>query len=244
MKDSIAAVSKKTLKSFELGDVFREIPRTLLYFVIGSLAGSAFGFILFNINENILKELLKLWSRRLLFGAELIGRGSYTFWFIVNNLVVMLVVIVASVFILTQISRRPRFVKFKRFAKMRERPKVTLFGLYMVPIGALVINGFLIAMFASYVFLAYGYEKFADAVMLLLPHGINEVIALTLACSLGLSYLKFLKPLILKGKSKGAIETGKLLMKTKTTFYIIVIILTLVIFSGFLEGILGLFVIR
>jgi len=238
----MASISKK---DFNVSVVLRKVPQAFLYYVIGSLAGVGFGFVLFNINKNFLEAVLNLWKKRLLFGVEFIGEGAYTFWFIINNLAVMLVVVVASVFILIQVSREPRGFKkrFKRFRRIeKRRPKITLFGLYMVPIGALLINGFLISMFATYIFLNYGLARFTEAVMLLVPHGINEIIALVLACSLGLSYLKIMKPLILKGRAKDAIKTGKLLLKTDTTFYIVVIILMLVIFSGFLEGVLGTFV--
>jgi uncharacterized membrane protein SpoIIM required for sporulation len=192
----------------------------------------------------------------MLFGLEfmssLVGEKYYTLWFILNNLVVMLVVIAASVFILTRISSRPRFLEkkfkgFKNFSKFRNverrRPKMTLFSLYMVPVGALILNGFLIALFATYVFLTYGQNSFT-ALALLVPHGINEVIALILAASLGVSYLKVMSPLILRGNMKGAIAVGGRLLRTKATFYVIVIILTLIVFSGFVEGALSLFAIK
>jgi hypothetical protein len=233
------------MKSFRFADVIQEVPKSLLYYILGSVAGIAFAFLTFDVNKGALEFLLNLWSRRLLFGVELIGENWYPLWFIVNNLVVMVVVIAASVFILIQISRRPRGLS-KRFRKFRNiekrRPSITLLGLYIVPVGALIINGFLVSMFAAYVYLSYGIERLADALMLLIPHGINEIVALVLACSLGLSYLRIIKPYIMKGDQKKAIKVGKMLLKNRTTLYILVLITILVIFSGILEGILSLLI--
>lgn len=225
------------MKGFSLSRVLRETPKVFLYYILGSIAGLAFGYLMFAADRSSLEALLNMWSKRLLLGIELGGGDWNALWFILNNLAVMLVVIGASVFILVQISRKPLMIrKFKRF---REPPKMTMFGLYIVPIGAMVLNGFLIAMFASYIYLAYGIESFTSAVVLMIPHGINEILALTLACSLGIASINAIKPYVMKGQSEKAIKVGKSILRSKATFYILIIIATLIVFSGMVESLLS-----
>jgi len=249
------------MKDLEFGvnAVLKEVPRAFAYFLIGAVSGAVAGEILFAFNNALFAFIIELWSRRLLFGLDFItkltGGKNYTLWFVVNNLAVMLVVIAASVFILTRISSRNRLLekrlekrfgsRFKNLKKFRDiekrRPRMTVNSLYMIPVGALIVNGFLIALFAMYVFLNYSAENFSRAILLLLPHGINEIAALVLASSLGLSYLKIISPMVMKGRMNEAIKVGGQLLKTKATFYILAIIFMLIVFSGFIEGTLSLF---
>ena len=220
-----------------VGMVLKQMPRAFLYLIIGSLLGITIGFVLFYTNKPIFELILVIWSRKILFGAEFFGSENYSLWFIINNLIALLLVVTATIMILTHISKTPTFYVAKRFRKLeKHRPKITVFGLYIIPIGAVIINGFLISLFATYVLLIYEFGRFFDVMMLLLPHGIGELLALLLASSLGLAYLKILTPLILKKKWKSCIKTGEQLLKSRTTLFIVIAIIVLVIFSGLLEG--------
>lgn len=227
---------------FDFVDVIKEAPKGLMYFIIGVLSGAFFSIATFIINKDFIETLLDMWSSRLLFGIELVGENWYSLWFIANNLLVMIVVIAASVFILVQISRRPPKVskRLKKFRDIEKKyPEITVAGLYIVPIGALIINGFIISMFATYVYLNYGITSFINAVMLMIPHGINEIVALVLACSLGMSYLKIMRPYIMKKNQKKAISIGKELLFSRTSLYMFVLIIILIVFSGLLEGMMS-----
>jgi uncharacterized membrane protein SpoIIM required for sporulation len=87
-----------------------------------------------------------------------------------------------------------------------------------------------------YALLSVGFQYFKTLFLLLLPHGINEVFGLMLASSLGLAYLKVLKPYILKKQWKEAKKIGKQMLMSKTTLVIVILIALLIIFSGLLEG--------
>lgn len=168
------------------------------------------------------------------------GEKYNTFWFILNNIIALLVVIVASLLILNHVSKTPEFAITKKLKFLeKRRPKIMLTGLYMVPLGALLVNSFLISLFITYVFLNFGFERFFTVVLLLLPHGITEVFALILASSLGLAYLKILSDLILKGKWKFCSKTLKELIGSRVTLLIIIFVIILVIFGGLIEGSLG-----
>lgn len=236
---------KNAYKKLTFKFVLRQTPYAFLYFVIGSLFGALTSFVLFNLNKELLMFILDAWFKRLMFGLTLFGTRNYTLWFVVNNIIALLLVIVASVLIMVFVIKgRTRFRtwKFDRFRKFEtRRPKITLYGIYIVPIGALMINGFLVSLFAVYIFLDAGMSHFIDVLMLLLPHGINELIALVLASSLGLSYIKILSPLILARRWDECIETGKKFLSSNVTLFFMIIIAILIVFSGFIEGAIGLF---
>jgi uncharacterized membrane protein SpoIIM required for sporulation len=77
---------------------------------------------------------------------------------------------------------------------------------------------------------------------LTLPHGTIEIIALLLASSLVLAYLKILKPTILKGNLKQAVKIAKKLLASQVTLFFVVLIILLLFFSGIMEGVLILLV--
>ena len=238
---------KTTHKKLTFKFVLRQMPYAFLYYLIGSLLGALLGFVLFNLNKELLLFILTAWFKRLMFGLDIFGAKNYTLWFVINNTIALILVVVASVLIMTLvIKRRLQLKGLKKFDTFRRlearRPKITLYGIYIVPIGALVINGFLVSLFTAYIFLDMGMSQFVNVAMLLLPHGINELIALLIASSLGLSYIKILSPLIIKRKWEECIKTGKELLGSKVTLFFIVVIALLVLFSGFLEGALGLLV--
>jgi len=106
----------------------------------------------------------------------------------------------------------------------------------MIPSGVLFINGFVISFFSIYVLLNLGYGKFVEILLIMIPNGLTEILALMLACSLGFSYLDVLKPFIMKMMWKECVKNGKRLFNSKTTFYIMILISLLIIFSGFIEG--------
>jgi len=232
--------------------VLRQMPRALLYYIIGSLLGAAAAFALFAIDKNLLEFILTVWFKRLLLGLTLLGSKNYTLWFVINNIAALTLVVAASVMIMMLVLRRRTrrtglkiFKRFDRFQNIEERrPRITLFGIYIVPIGALLVNSFLISMFATYVLMNMGYNYFVNVVMLLLPHGINEIVALLMASSIGLAYIKILSPFILARRWDDCIKLGKSMLKSRVTFFFMTLIAILVVFSAFLEGALGLFVLR
>jgi len=221
--------------------VLSQMPLAFVYYFIGACLGTVAGFALFFTFPDLLAMFIKMWVHRLTIGVQLLN-GNYTLRFIVNNLVALMMVVVMSVFMFVFILRKHK-VRFKSLEGMeRHNPKITLFSAYMLPIGALLINGFLVNLFITYTLFTYGIEKTTSAVLLMVPHGVNELVALLIATSLGLSYLKILAPMIRRKQFGKAIKTGKALLKSKTTMLFIVLILLLVVFSGFVEGVLTYFV--
>jgi hypothetical protein len=231
-------------KKFDVKFVFSQMPLTIVYFFIGSSLGTIISFLLFFLNREFLTFLLEIWFNRLRIGLEILG-GHQTLWFIINNIVALMLIILASVLIFSFVLRKKKAPKyFKRFNNLeRHNPKITLYSAYMIPIGALVINGFLVSLFLTYALFNYGIESAASALILMVPHGVNEIVALFIACSLGLAYLKIISPMIKKRQIDKSIKTGKSLLFSKTTLTFIVLIAILVVFSGFVEGVLWQFVV-
>lgn len=219
--------------------VLKHLPFVFLWFLFGSAVGFVTSVSLFYSNKELLEFILTVWFKRILFGLKIIGSEHFVFWFILNNLTALLLIFVALILIMMLVfKRKMRF--FKRHAIFeKHHPRITLMGLYILPLGALFVNGFLIVLFSTYVLLNYGQEKFITTIMLLAPHGINEIAALFLSSSLGLAYLEILSPLILKRKWSKAIKRGKELLKSKITFIFILLIVILVVFGAFVESILG-----
>jgi len=233
------------MKNINIQMVFKELPYSLLYFLIGSFSGYFTSYILFNFDKNLLETILNIWLRRILFGINFFESNNYVFWFILNNVIAMLLVVVAIILIITHIAKTPDYIITKKFRSLeKRRPKIVLSGLYMIPLGALLLNGFLLSLFIGYVWLSFGFNNFLTSLLLLLPHGIVELTALFLASSLGLTYLKILKPLILKERWEECGKIGKNLLISKTTLFIAVIIIILVVFGGFMEGTLSLIILR
>jgi uncharacterized membrane protein SpoIIM required for sporulation len=106
----------------------------------------------------------------------------------------------------------------------------------MIPLGALLINGFLVALLLAYTMLNFGFQNFEGLSLILLPHGINEILGLLFSSALGLSYLEVLKPYILSKRWDEAKKIGGQLLFSRTTAIVAVWIIILIIFSGFLEG--------
>lgn len=224
--------------------VVRQLTPSSLYFVIGSFLGVFSGLTLFVFNKDLLDFILTVWFKRILFGTTIFG-NQYTFWFVLNNIVVLLLIVVASILIMFLIMRKRKYISYDRFGIMeKQHPRITLLSLYVIPIGALMINGFLLSLFVFYVLFNYGFDKFVTSMLLLLPHGINEILALFLASSLALSYIKILSPLILARKWNSCRKVGKELLSSRVTLFIITLIAILVLFSGFIEGALTLFLIK
>ena len=222
-KISIAAVIKHLAISF-------------FYFVAGCSFGVFAGFILFFSNKVLFQQIIDLFLKRITFGVQYLG--SYKIWFILDNLVVIFLMITGILLMMTMFLRKRRPIKIfnRRFRRMQERPKITLFSLYMIPIGALFINGFLISLLLAYTLLNFGFQNFEGLSLILLPHGINEILGLLFSSALGLSYLEVLKPYILSKRWDEAKKIGRQLLFSKTTAIVVVWIVMLIIFSGFLEG--------
>jgi len=223
------------MKKFKLNYVLEFIPSTLAYLFYGFLSGVIFGFALFYIDKSLYQAILQTWFKRILFGAALLQK-NYILWFIANNLMALIFAIVGFVLLLIVISRRRRFTSNRFAAFEKHNPKVTLFSLYMIPIGALFINSFLISILLTYVYLSEGFQKLMQIFVAIFPNGISEILALILASSLALSYIKIIRQLILKNKMKEAIKVGKELIFSKTSLYIFIFIVILVVFAAYLEG--------
>jgi len=224
------------MKKLTHASVIRQLPRAFLYFIIGSVAGFIFGYLLFNFSKPSYEFILTLWFKRILFGVKFVG-NQYIFWFILNNFTAMLLAIAATFIILTQVARKKTYLFAKRFKNLeKSHPKMTLLSLYIIPIGALIINGFLISLFLTFVLLNNGFGNFTLILLKLSPHGIGELFALFLAASLGLSYIKILSPLILSKRWSLCIKESKKLFFSNVTIFYIFLIAVLVVFSGYLEG--------
>jgi len=223
------------MNKFKLSYVLGFIPSTLVYLLCGFVCGAIFGFTLFYFDKNLYQAILETWFKRILFGATLL-QNNYTLWFIANNLVALTFAIVGFVLLLILISRRRRFTSNRFVAFEKHHPKVTLASLYMIPIGAVFINSFLISILLTCAYLNEGFQKLMLIFVGIFPNGINEILALVFASSLALSYLEIIKPLILKNKMKEAIKVGKQLIFSKTSFYIFIFIIILIVFAAYLEG--------
>jgi len=225
------------MEHFDLKFVLKQLPFTILYFSMGCIFGIVSGYSLFYTNKSLYEQILSLWFKRILFGLKFLN-NQYIFWFILNNFVAMVLIVTGSLLVLLTVFKRKRFVLYnKRFENIeRHHPKMTVNSLFIIPIGAVFVNGFLISLFSTYVLLNSGYAELTNLISFLLPHGMNEILALLLASSLGLSYVKIMKPLILKKRWNEAISVGKNMIFSKTTLYVLIFIAILVVFSGFIEG--------
>jgi uncharacterized membrane protein SpoIIM required for sporulation len=219
--------------------VLDQLPIAIKYFFASIIFGASSCFLIFKINKKILEAILNLWSKRILLGIIFFGEKFSLSWFIANNIIALMLVIISFLLILLLPRSKGKF-KFKDIE--RRRPKIILSALYIIPVGALVINGFFLSLFSTYVLLNFGKEKFFIALALTLPHGTIEIIALLLASSLVLAYLKILKPTILKGNLKQAVKIAKKLLASQVTLFFVVLIILLLFFSGIMEGVLVLLV--
>jgi hypothetical protein len=222
------------MKKIDFEIVIEQIRYSLIYFLIGVLFGTGISSFLFLIDKRIVETILDVWFRRITFGLKYVG--DYKLWFILNNLIALLMIVVALVLIIAMFMKRRRF-QISYFRKYeRKNPIITLYSLYMVPIGALIINGALISFFLTYVFLNSGIELFSTALMFMMPHGLSELVALVLASSYGLAYVQLIEPFVLKKSWKKIKETSRQFFFSQVTVIFIVIIFVLIVFSGFIEG--------
>jgi uncharacterized membrane protein SpoIIM required for sporulation len=227
------------MEELTVKQVFKQLPFAAACFFLSLIFGALFAFFLQNFNKEILEKILSLWSKRILLGVMILGEKFSIAWFILNNLIALLLIVVSCLLILLLPRSQIEFKRFRSFEK--RRPKIILSALYIIPIGALTINGFLLSLFSTYVLLNYGKEKFLFAILLTFPHGINEILALLFATSLVLAYLQILKPIILRGNLKLAVKKIKNLIASRVTIFFTILIILLVLFSGVLEGILTMF---
>lgn len=223
------------MKEVSVADVIKNLGISFFYFAIGIFAGTLVGFTLFFSDKTLYQKIIQLFVKRITFGIQYFGNSEL--WFIANNLFVILMIVASSVFLMGIILRKRRPIYIKRFRRFEEnRPQVTLFSLYMIPIGALIINGFLISLLMVYTFLNFDYQEFQIFFALLLPHGVTELLGLIFSTSIGLAYLEVLKPYILAKRFDTARKVGKKLLLSKTTLLVIIWIAILIIFSGYIEG--------
>ena len=224
------------MKDFGFPTVLNKLPLIFLLFVLGLSSGFVFGSIVFKFDREVYQILVEVWSKRVLFGANYLG-GNYGVWFILNNLMVMALLVGVSLLFMMFVLYRKKSFWVKKFGDREARhPKLILLSLYILVVGTVVMNGFMISLFLSGIFLQDGFQNLKLAIFILLPHGLSEVLALSLSSSLGLIYIEKLKPLILKRKFEDAVATAKLLLRMPTTKFTLALIIILVIFSGFLEG--------
>jgi hypothetical protein len=225
------------MKKVDFDIVIEQMKYSLIYFLIGVLLGSGVSSILFMIDKSLVERIISVWFKRMTFGLKYFG--DYKLWFILNNLVALLMVIVAIVLI-TSIFMRKRKFQISYFRKYeKENPMITLYSLYMIPIGALVINGSLVSLFLTYILLNAGIKTFSAAVAFMMPHGVNEFVALILASSYGLAYIQLIESSVLKRNWEDIKKTSKQFFRSQVTIIFIVLIVALVVFGGFIEGSLG-----
>jgi len=226
----------KEISKISIQDVIRHLAISFFYFVVGCSFGVFIGFVLFFSNKVLFQQVIDLFLKRITFGIQYFG--NYKLWFILNNLVVIFLMITGILLMMTMFLRKRKSIKIfnTRFRRIQERPEITLFSLYMIPLGALFINGFLVSLLLAYTLLNFGFQKFEGLFLILLPHGINEILGLLFSSALGLSYLEVLKSYILNRRWDEAKKIGKRLLLSKTTVLVVIWIIILIIFSGFLEG--------
>lgn len=223
------------MKEISIDDVVKNLGLSFFYFISGCSTGVFAGFILFKFDNSLLQLLIEFFVKRITFGEKYVG--SFKLWFILNNLVVLLLIVASTALLMSMFLRKRRPVFFKRFKNMeKNRPQVTLYSMYMIPIGSLFINGFLVCLLLIYTLMNLGFAEFKTTFLLLLPHGFTEVLALVFAASLGLVYLEVLKPYVLSKKWDEARKIGRHLLFSKTTLTFVVLIIFLAVFSGFIEG--------
>lgn len=206
------------------------------YLILGFFLGAVFGYFLFFTNQHaIFSFIVAILFERLLFGAQILG-NHYTLWFAINNSFALILAIVGGILLLVSIGRRRRRFS-NRFASFEKyHPKITLSSLYMIPIGATIINSFLISLLLAFIYFTEGYSKLVLGIISILPNGITEIFALLLATSLGLSYVKIMEPFILKKKWREAINVGKKMVFSRTSLYVFIFVIFLILFSAYLEG--------
>jgi len=226
------------MESFDFGLIIKQVRNSLAYFFIGIFFGSAISSFLFLLDENMLEKILNLWFERTTFGVKYFG--DYRIWFIANNLFALFMVIISLV-IITSIFLRKRKLHHSYFADYENKhPIVTLYSLYMMPVGALLINGAIVSLFLTTILLRDGMEKFSTALSLITPHGLYEFLALILVASYSLSYIQIIKPLVLKKDWKGIKKASKKIFFSNTSMVFIFMIVILVVFGGIIEGSLSL----
>jgi len=224
------------MKKLLLAEVIKQIPLSFLYFVLGCALGYVSSVILFYLNKNFLEYLIQIWLKRITFGLGYFGE-NYGIWFILNNFIAVLMIIASIMLMMTLIFRRRKFYFSRKFEGFeRHHTKVGLYSLYIIPIGALLINGFLLSLLLTFLLLNNGFSVFLLNLLLVLPHGITELTALILSTSLALVYLKILRPSIIRGEWETSKKIGKNLLLSHTTFLIIFFLAILILFSGFIEG--------
>jgi len=229
------------MERFDFGLIIMQMRNSLAYFLIGALFGSGFASFLFILDKKLLETVISVWLTRATFGLKYLG-GDYRLWFILNNFVAFLMIIVALVLLIGMFIKRRKF-HVSYFAKYeKSHPKITLYSLYMMPIGALVINGALISLFLTFILLNEGFAKFSTALTLMTPHGLYEFIALILASSYGLAYIQLIKPFILKRDWKSIKKTSRQIFYSQTSIVFIFMILILVVFGGIIEGTLSILI--
>jgi len=227
------------MRKFTLGFVLRQLPASLLYLTLGFVIGFYSGYFLFRLNKSFYESLLTVYSQRILLGVNFFG-NNYALWYILNNMIALMLIIVAIILIIIYRSKTPTFLLSEKIKILQKyRPKMLLTGLYMIPVGVPMVNGFLVSFFITYTLLNFGFNRLVMALFLILPHGMNELLALLFASSLGLAYLKILSPFILQGKWNVCTRTGKQLLGSRVTIFVVILICILVIFGGLLEGYLS-----
>jgi hypothetical protein len=199
------------------------------------LFGIGLTYFLHVFNPVVLEILVRVWSERLLLGMRLFG----VTWFILNNVLAMFLLLTACFLILIWVTKTPEYYLTKVFKRARKyRARLIWFGLRLIPMGALFVNSFLITLLLSWVWLKFGSGVALNIALLLLPHGLNELIALVLATSLVLAYLHVLSPFVLAERWKEAARQAKSLLVAKPTLVIALIILAQLTLSGAIEGVL------
>lgn len=223
------------MRELSLSDVIKNFGISVFSFTAGLSFGVFFGFFLSIADKSLLQSMINFFVERTTFGEQYFG--SYKIWFIVNNLFALLLIVGSAVLMMSVFLRKKRPTYFKKFRRFEEtRPKVTLYSLYVIPIGALFINGAIVSLLLVYTLVNFGYKQFETVFILLTPHGATELLGLIFASSIVLAYLEVLKPYILNGRWDDAKKIGKRLLFSNVTLIVVFFIVLLIIFSGYIEG--------
>ena len=223
------------MEKFDFSLIVRQMGLSFACSIIGVMLGSGFASFLFIVDKDIIKIILSAWLKRVTFGVEYFG-GDYRLWFIVNNLIAFMMIVVSIVLLVSMFIKR-RKMQISYFKNYEEKhPLVTLYSLYMIPIGALIINSALVSLFLTFIFFDQGAASFSTAFTLMMPHGAYEFIALILTSSYGLAYIKMIKQFVLKKNWRAVVKTSKQIFFSQTSVIFIIMILILVVFGGIIEG--------
>jgi hypothetical protein len=218
------------LVRLSFGFVLAQVPTILAWLAIGALSGIGIASML-SFNPTYLDALVELFSRRLLLGMPLLG----TSWFVFNNLLAFLSLIAGCGLILLGVTKTPEYLITSLKGMRSYRSRIILLGLHILPKGAAFLNAFVTGLLLTWSWFRLGVGV-VRIIALLIPHALNELVALVLITSLVLAHVKLLSTLILEERWADARQRLKELMGSSTSCALILIVLIQVLLSGLIEA--------